>query len=74
MAKSKKPFVVELEAKVVVMAFDEASARTKVERTFARQRAIGTDVAATGHVWTYYTSRRDEYPVPLDGDPEPRPS
>lgn len=74
MAKSKKPFVVELEAKVVVMAFDEASARTKVERAFARDRSVGADVAATGHVWTYYAGRREEYPGSLDAEPELRSS
>jgi hypothetical protein len=73
-AKSKKPFVVELEAKVVVMAFDEASARTKVDRSFARDRAIGADVAATGHVWTHYAGRREDYPGSLDAEPEQRPS
>ena len=65
MAKSKKPFVVELEAKVVVMAFDENSARTKVERAFASGRSVGADVSGTGHVWTYFVCRQEDYPVPL---------
>jgi hypothetical protein len=59
-AKSKKPFIVELEAKVVVMAFDEASARTKVERALVKNRVLGADVTATGDVWTYYAGLQEQ--------------
>jgi hypothetical protein len=51
--KQKRPFVVEIEARVEVSAFDEDSARKKVERSFADGRALGADVSATGDVWTY---------------------
>ena len=35
MPKQKRPFVVEIEAKLTVHAFDEDSARKKVEKAFA---------------------------------------
>ncbi|HEV2809072.1 MAG TPA: hypothetical protein VGV93_01575 [Acidimicrobiales bacterium] len=41
------------EAKVTVLAFDEESARKKVDRALAAGRNVGTDVEATGVVWTY---------------------
>ena len=53
MAKTKKTFRVEIEAKIDVEAFDEASARTKVERLLGAKRPLGADVEATGEVWTY---------------------
>jgi hypothetical protein len=53
MAKSKRNFEIEIEAKIRVSAFDEASARKKVEKALAARRALGTDVTATGDVWTY---------------------
>jgi hypothetical protein len=53
MAKSKRHFEIEIEAKVRVDAFDEASARKKVEKALAARRRLGDDVAATGDVWTY---------------------
>ena len=53
MAKSKRQFEIEIEAKVRVDAFDEASARKKIEKALADNRRLGTDVAATGTVWTY---------------------
>ncbi|HEV2069714.1 MAG TPA: hypothetical protein VGR26_07975 [Acidimicrobiales bacterium] len=56
MPKQKRPFQVEIEAKVTVLAFDEASARRKVERALADGRNLGTDVEATGAVWTYATT------------------
>jgi hypothetical protein len=56
MPKQKRPFQVEIEAKVTVLAFDEASARKKVERALAAGRKVGTDVEATGVVWTYATT------------------
>ncbi|HEV2069273.1 MAG TPA: hypothetical protein VGR26_05730 [Acidimicrobiales bacterium] len=56
MPKQKRPFQVEIEAKVTVLAFDEESARKKVERALAAGRNVGTDVEATGVVWTYATT------------------
>ena len=53
MAKSKRHFEIEIEAKIRVNAFDEASARKKVEKALAARRQLGTDVTATGDVWTY---------------------
>jgi hypothetical protein len=53
MAKSKRHFEIEIEAKIRVDAFDEASARKKVERALAARRQLGADVTATGDVWTY---------------------
>ena len=52
MPKQKRPFVVEIEAKLTVHAFDEDSARKKVEKAFAGGRVLGLDVAGAG-VWTY---------------------
>ena len=52
----KRTFQVEIEAKVLVDAFDEASARKKVEKAFSRARALDADVRGTGDVWTYDTS------------------
>jgi hypothetical protein len=53
MAKSKRYFEIEIEAKIRVNAFDEASARKKVEKALSARRPLGTDVTATGDVWTY---------------------
>ncbi len=53
MPKQKRPFLVEIEAKVTVHAFDEASARKKVEKAFASGRLLGVDVEAGAGVWTY---------------------
>ena len=53
MPKHKRPFVVEIEAKVTVNAFDEDSARRKVEKEFVSGRALGVDVIAGAGVWTY---------------------
>lgn len=53
MPKMKRTFQVEIEAKLLVDAFDEASARKKVEKTFSRARALDSDVRSTGEVWTY---------------------
>lgn len=52
----KRTFRVEVEAKLLVDAFDEASARKKVEKALGRARALDTDVRATGEVWTYDTT------------------
>ena len=49
----KRTFQVEIEAKLLVDAFDEASARKKAEKAFNRARPIDADVRATGDVWTY---------------------
>jgi hypothetical protein len=53
MAKTKKTFRVEIEAKIDVEAFDEASAKKKVEKLLGSRRELGVDVEATGDVWTY---------------------
>ena len=53
MPKQKRTFEVEIEAKLAVEAFDEASARKKIEKALATGRSLGGDVAATGNVWTY---------------------
>jgi len=53
MPKQKRTFQVEIEAKVTVEAFDEASARKKIEKALSSGRALVPDVAATGDVWTY---------------------
>ncbi len=53
MAKTKKTFRVEIEAKIDVEAFDETSAKKKLEKLLGTRRALGTDIAATGDVWTY---------------------
>jgi hypothetical protein len=58
MPKQKRPFEVEIEAKLTVFAFDEGSARKKVERALAAGRNLGIDVEATGAVWTYATAVR----------------
>lgn len=52
----KRTFQVEIEAKLLVEAFDEASARKKVEKAFSRERSIDTDVRAGGDIWTYDTA------------------
>ncbi len=41
-----------------MLAFDEASARKKVERALAAGRKVATDVEGTGAVWTYATTRK----------------
>ncbi len=56
MPKMKRTFQVEIEAKLLVEAFDEASARKKVEKTFSRARVLDPDVKASGDIWTYDTS------------------
>jgi hypothetical protein len=53
MAKTKKTFRVEIEAKLDVEAFDEASAKKKIEKLLGSRRGLGQDVEATGDVWTY---------------------
>lgn len=56
MPKMKRTFQVEIEAKLLVEAFDEASARKKVTKTFSRARALDSDVKASGDIWTYDTA------------------
>lgn len=58
----KRTFQVEIEAKLLVDAFDEASARKKVEKTFGRARALDSDVRASGEIWTYDASLEAEAP------------
>ena len=53
MPKQKRPFQVEVEAKLTVYAFDEDSARKKVEKAFASGRSLGADVNAGDGIWTY---------------------
>ena len=53
MAKIKKTYRVELEVKLDVEAFDEESAKKKVEKLLGNRRSLGTDIQATGDVWTY---------------------
>lgn len=70
MPKQKRPFEVEVEAKLRVLAFDESSARKKAERALAAGRSLSTDVEATGAVWTYATTvPLDAQPTPLDAQP-----
>ena len=59
-AKQKRPFDVEIEAKVTVYAFDEDSARKKVAKAFASGRSIGIDVDAGDGVWTYTVKPSNE--------------
>jgi hypothetical protein len=58
--KRKRLFEVEIEAKLNVLAFDEESARKKVERALGAGRNVGADVEATGLVWTYATTPEPE--------------
>lgn len=58
----KRKFQVEIEAKLVVEAFDEASARKKAEKAFSRDRTLDSDVRAVGDVWTYDTALVDAPP------------
>ncbi len=58
MPKQKRPIEVEIEAKLIVFAFDEESARKKVERALAADRSLDSDVRATGDVWTYAKTPR----------------
>ncbi len=53
MPKQKRSFDVEIEAKLTVHAFDEASARKKVEKAFSSGRSLGADVEASDGIWTY---------------------
>lgn len=53
MAKTKKTYRVEIEAKLDVEAFDEASAKKKIEKLLGTRKGLGADVIATGEVWTY---------------------
>jgi hypothetical protein len=57
MPKRKHQFEVEIEAKLVVDAFDEASARKKVVRALIAGRRVGDDVSSTGDVWTYAATK-----------------
>lgn len=58
----KRKFNVEIEAKLIVEAFDEVSARKKAEKAFSRERVLDTDVRATGAVSTYDTALADDSP------------
>ena len=68
MPKQKRLFEVEVEAKLTVLAFDEGSARKKVERALRIGHNLDTDVEATGAVWIYATTPRAAAPTAhLDG-------
>jgi len=56
MPKNKRNFEVEIEATVRVAAFDEDSARKKIEKALAAGRTLGADVASAGKVFTYSAS------------------
>jgi hypothetical protein len=58
--KRKRLFEVQIEAKLNVLAFDEESARKKVERALGAGRNLGADVDSTGVVWTYATTPQAE--------------
>ena len=60
MPKQKRPFVVEIEAKLTVHAFDEDSARKKVEKAFSKGRVLGIDVNAGPDVWTYAVVSKED--------------
>ena len=60
MPKRKRPFVVEIEAKLIVHAFDENSARKKVQKAFASGRPLGVDVNAGPGARTYAVVSREE--------------
>ena len=62
MPKMKRTFQVEIEAKLLVDAFDEASARKKVEKAFGKARLFDPDVRASGDIWTYDTSLQTNLP------------
>ncbi|MGI8792389.1 MAG: hypothetical protein ACR2H3_04335 [Acidimicrobiales bacterium] len=53
MAKSKRHFEIEIEAKIQVDAFDEASARKKIKKALGVRRPLGQDVSTTRDVWSY---------------------
>jgi hypothetical protein len=53
MPKQKRTFAVEIEARLTVEAFDEDSARKKVERAMASGKTWGPDVETTDSLWTY---------------------
>lgn len=58
----QRPFVVEIEAKLTVHAFDEDSARKKVEKAFTSGRVLGADVNAGARVWTYVVVPQQDAP------------
>lgn len=61
MPKNKRNFEVEIEATVRVAAFDEDSARKKMEKALAAGRTLGADVASAGKVFTYSASEVTEH-------------
>lgn len=60
MPKNKRDFEVEIEATIRVAAFDEDSARKKIEKALAAGRELGPDVASAGKVFTYATTTVEE--------------
>jgi len=67
MPKQKRRYIVEIEANLVVDAFDENAAVKKVERAFAAGRSLGADVGGGEAVWTYAVT-----PIAPDDDPKLR--
>lgn len=50
MPKAKRTFEVEIEATLLVDAFDEWSARKKIAKTFGRNRRLDADVRSSGEL------------------------
>ncbi|MDQ3569472.1 MAG: hypothetical protein M3450_00600 [Actinomycetota bacterium] len=53
MPKMKRTFQVEIEAKLLVDAFDERSARKKIEKSFSQNRLLDADVRSSGEILAY---------------------
>lgn len=68
MPKRKRRFEVLVEAKLTVDAFDEGSAQRKAERSLGKGRRLDSDVASTGHVWSYDAVALAD-PAPTDVTP-----
>ena len=59
-AEPEGTFEVLVEAKLLVDAADEATARRKVEEAFARRRTVDAGVRATGNIWLYEATEEGE--------------
>lgn len=53
MPKMKRTFQVEIEAKLLIDAFDEGSARKKIEKSFSQNRLLDADVRSSGEILAY---------------------
>ncbi len=60
MPKQKRSFEVLIEAKLLVEAFDEASAQRKVERALAKPHLVDADVWTTGQASIYGATPEDD--------------